>query len=53
MKAIEVGIPAESLPLLSHKYWTDEETGEEKDRYGLAYEEFIALNTYMIKKLQA
>ena len=51
--AIEVGIPVESLSLLNHEYWTDEETGEEKDRYGLAYEEFIALNTYMIKKLQA
>lgn len=49
----EVGIPAEGTGLVDHDEWIDEETGEEKDRYGLAYEEFIALNTYMIQKQQA
>ena len=46
----ELGLSEDDLGFISHSYWTDEETGEEKDRYGLAYEEFIALNTYMIQK---
>lgn len=46
----ELGLSEDDLGFISHDYWTDEETGEEKDRYGLAYEEFIALNTYMIQK---
>ena len=40
------------LAMIEHNYWLDEETGEEKDRYGMAYSEFIALNTYMIQKQQ-
>lgn len=49
---VELGMSDSDLNLLNHEYWIDEETGEEKDRYGLAYEEFIALNTYMIQKQQ-
>ena len=46
----ELGLSVDDLGLIIHDHWTDEETGEEKDRYGLAYEEFTALNTYMIQK---
>jgi hypothetical protein len=49
----EVGISENDSGLISHDYWTDEKTGEQKDMYGLAYTEFIALNTYMIQKQQA
>lgn len=48
----ELGLSENDLALLDHDYWIDEKTGEEKDRYGLAYEEFIVLNTYMIQKQQ-
>ena len=48
----ELGLTTDDLALIDHSYWTDEETGEEKDSYGLAYEQFIALNTYMIQKQQ-
>ena len=48
----ELGLSEDDLGFVIHDYWTDEETGEEKDRYGLAYEEFMALNTYMIQKQQ-
>ena len=48
----ELGLSEDDLGLISHDYWTDEETGEEKDRYGLAYAEFIALNTHMLQKQQ-
>lgn len=48
----EIGMSEEDLGLINHEYWTDEETGEEKDEYGLAYGEFIALNTHMIQKLR-
>lgn len=47
----ELGMSEDDLGLLNHEYWIDEETGEEKDAYGLRYEEFIALNTHMIQKL--
>lgn len=46
----ELGVSSDELGFIDHEYWKDEETGEEKDRYGLAYEELIALNTYMIQK---
>lgn len=48
--AEELGISEDDLAFIDHGFWTDEETGEERDRYGLAYEEFIALNTYIIQK---
>lgn len=38
------------LALIEHNYWTDEETGEEKEMYSLGYAEFTALNTYIIQK---
>lgn len=47
----EIGLSEEDYGLVDHAYWTDNETGEERDRYGLGYTEFIALNTYMIQKL--
>lgn len=50
--AKEAGIEEKDLAIIDHSFWTDEKTGEEKDEYGLAYEEFIALNTYMIQKQQ-
>lgn len=46
----EMGMSEGDVSLLHHGHWIDEETGEEKDMYGLRYEEFIALNTYMIQK---
>ena len=49
----ELGLTEDMMGLVDHEYWTDEKTGEEKDRYGLAYSEFIALNTYMIQKQKA
>lgn len=49
----ELGLTEDMFGLVDHEYWTDEKTGEEKDRYGLAYTEFIALNTYMIQKQKA
>ena len=49
----ELGLSEDDLGLIDHEYWTDKETGEERDRYGLAYTEFIALNTYMIQKQKA
>lgn len=49
----EVGMSEDDLALVTHDYWTDEETGEEKDMYSLAYGEFTALNTYMIQKQKA
>ena len=48
----ELGVGENDLGLLQHDYWIDEETGEEKDLYGLGYSEFIALNTHMIQKQQ-
>lgn len=51
--ADEIGLPVEELGFIEHSYWEDEKTGEEKDRYALCYEEFIALNTYMIQRQKA
>lgn len=45
----EAGLPG--MALIEHSYF--EENGEQEDRYVLAYEEFIALNTHMIQKLYA
>lgn len=51
--ANEIGMPVEDLGFVFHESWIDEETGEEKDRYSLGYEEFIALNTHMIQRQKA
>lgn len=48
--AKELGMSEDDLAFIDHSFWTDKETGEERDRYGLAYEEFIALNTYVIQR---
>lgn len=48
----ELDIDEKEIGLLSHEYYVDEKTGEQKDVYGLGYSEFIALNTHMIQKQQ-
>lgn len=63
----DMGLDEEYFGLLIHDSWSVEERDEngevmtdsdgnpvmnEGEEYGLAYEEFIALNTYMIQKLQ-
>jgi hypothetical protein len=47
----EMGLNESEVGFLHHHFWTDRETGEKKDIYGLRYEEFIALNAHMIQKL--
>lgn len=52
-KALEEnGLDEKATSFVTHSFWTDEETGEEKDEYSLRYEEFIALNTHMIQTQQ-
>lgn len=52
-KALEEnGLDEKAASFVTHSFWTDEETGEEKDEYSLRYEEFIALNTHMIQTQQ-
>lgn len=46
---IDNGIESNEFSAVQHDYWIDED-GKQQDRYGLAYEEFIALNTMMIQK---
>lgn len=48
----ELGIEESQIGIIEHEFWIDEETGEQKDKYGLCYTEFIPLNTYMIQKQQ-
>lgn len=48
----ELGLQETDMDFIDRSYFKDEETGEEKDEYSLRYEEFIALNTHMIQKLQ-
>lgn len=48
----EVGLPETALDLVHHNFWTDEETGEEKDSYGIVYENLIALLIYEVQKLK-
>lgn len=49
--AIE-GAGLDKIGLIEHSFFTDD-NGVDQDRYVLAYDEFIALNTHMIKKLYA
>lgn len=49
----ELGLDENDLDLVHHDFWTDEETGEEKDRYGLAYNNLIALLVHEVQKLKA
>ena len=48
----ELGIGENELDLVHHDYWTDEETGEEKDAYGLAYSNLIALLIHEVQTLK-
>lgn len=48
----DIGIEESEIGILKHDVWT-EKTGEVKDRYGLSYNDFIALNTHMIQKANA
>lgn len=49
----EVGFEENDLDLAHHEYYTDEETGEEKDTYGLNYNNLIALLIHEVQKLKA
>lgn len=48
----KVGIEENALQMVHHDFNTDEETGEVKDTYGLAYENLIALLIYEVQQLK-
>lgn len=48
----ELGLDESELDLVHHESWVDEKTGEEKDAYGLAYENLIALLIHEVQKLK-
>lgn len=48
----ELGIDENELGLVYHEWHTDEETGEEKDTYGIAYANLIALLIHEVQKLK-
>lgn len=48
----ELGIDENELDLVHHDSWIDEETGEEKDSYGIAYTNLIALLIHEVQKLK-
>lgn len=48
----ELGIEENELDLVHHDVWNDEETGEKKDAYGIAYENLIALLIHEVQKLK-
>ena len=50
---LELGLEEDELDLVHHDTWIDEETGEEKDGYGIAYENLIALLIHEVQKLKA
>ena len=49
----ELGIEENELDLVRHEYYIDEETGEEKDTYGVAYANMIGLLIHEVQKLKA
>lgn len=49
----ELGIGENELDLIHHDFYIDEETGEEKETYGLAYANLIALLIHEVQKLKA
>lgn len=48
----ELGIDENELDLVHHDYWIDEETGEQKESYGLAYNNLIAMLIHEVQKLK-
>ena len=48
----DLGLEEDELDLVHHDTWIDEETGEEKDTYGIAYENLIALLIHEVQKLK-
>ena len=48
----ELGISEQELDLVHHETWADDETGESKDTYGIAYENLIALLIHEVQKLK-
>lgn len=49
----ELGIGWDELDLVHHEFWPDEDTGENKETFGLAYTNLIALLIYEVQKLKA
>lgn len=49
----ELGIEENELDLVHHEYWVDEDTKEEKESYGMAYANIIALLVHETQKLKA
>lgn len=49
----ELGLEEDELDLVHHDTWIDEETGEERDGYGIAYENLIAVLIHEVQKLKA
>lgn len=48
----ELGIEENELDLVHHDVWVDKESGEEKDAYGIAYENLIAMLIHEVQKLK-
>ena len=48
----DLGLEENELDLVHHDTWIDEETGEEKDGYGIAYENLIAVLIHEVQKLK-
>ena len=44
------GIDTTDMGAICHDFWTDEETGEEKERYSLCYEEITLLTVPVVQK---
>lgn len=49
----DIGLEENELDLVHHEYYTDEKTGEEKDTYGINYNNLIALLIHEVQKLKA
>lgn len=48
----ELGIGEDELDLIHHETWREEETGEEKDSFGIAYGNLIAMLIHEVQKLK-
>lgn len=49
----ELGIGENELDLLHHEFHTDEETGEKKETFGIAYNNFIAMLIHEMQKAKS